>query len=332
MGAPQSRTPLGQALLCTEQGQRVPLPNWAAWLANLGAWAATSAVAGGKGVVAVSVPAREYAGILVGCGVVHAAFRPQLNAASEGNQFKSAAGLQSQSMVRLVPTQGTASFVGVFHGASLDYRGEEVFHVGGSRFPADRYRIDVLHWPDCHSELQNMPHHQPIRVPDGIQKLLPGLDADFCGYSALHCVIVGSATRIEHEAETLVAATPSSVPIPLSSLLRPRVVRDTGRQYRSLVLPSREDPEDYRELVGSLNPAVTVLDGAATICRWLGADMTPMTVALVERLGASSEAAADLLEHYRARSLRDLPLPVDLTQVPEGIEVLAWENRGDTSL
>jgi hypothetical protein len=59
--------------------------------------------------------------------------------------------------------------------------------------------------------------------------------------------------------------------------------------------------------------------------------MAPMAIALVERHGASSEAAADLLEGHRARSLRDLPLPADLAQVPSGIEVVAWQNR-ETSL
>lgn len=329
MGSAEGHTPFGQLLLCTEQRQRVPFPSWAAWLTNLGAWAAESAAADSRGIIAVSVPAREYAGILVGCGVVYAAFRPQLNIATEGGQFENAAKLpRHQHMVRLVPTHGTSSFVGVFHGTLHD-RGRELFHVGGSKFLANRYRIDLLRWPDRRSDLQeHMSQSQPIHIPDGIHELLPGLAADFCGYSALHCVIVGSAIRVEREAEVLVAATASSAPVPLSSLLRPRAVRDTARQYRSLVLPSGEDPEDYRELVGRRSPPVAVLDGAAAVCRWLGAGIAPMTVALVERLGASSEAAADLLKRYRERSLRDLSLPADLAQVPSGIEILAWQNRG----
>ncbi|MEU6724737.1 hypothetical protein ABZ917_13585 [Nonomuraea wenchangensis] len=326
MGSTEGRTPYRQALLCVEQGPWLPFPSWAAWLADLGSWATELADKGINGIIAVSVPTLEYVSVLVGCGVVYSAFRPQLNIATRGNQFENAKRLQPHKhLVRLVPRHGTASFVGVFHGTLQD-RGRELFHVGGSKFPADRYRIDLLHWPDSSSDVQE--HlSQPIQIPDGIQGLLPGLATDFCGYSALHCVIVGSAPRVDRETETLVAASTASAPVPLRLLLRPRAVRDTARQYRSLVLPSGEDPEDYRELVGKRSPGVAVLDGAVAVCRWLGVGMAPVTVALVERLGASSEAAADRLESCRARSLRDLPLPSDLIQVPSGIEALAWQDR-----
>ena len=92
-------------------------------------------------------------------------------------------------------------------------------------------------------------------------------------------------------------------------------------------MSAHEDPEDYRELVAGRKPKVAILDGATTICRWLGAGMAPITVALVERTALSSEAAADALDRYRARSLQDLPLPRDLARVPAGIEVLAWQYR-----
>ncbi|WP_345575384.1 hypothetical protein [Nonomuraea rosea] len=262
---------------------------------------------------------------------MYAAFRPQLNAAAEGNQFENAAKLpRHQDVVRLVPTHGTGAFVGIFHGTLQD-RGRKLFHVGGSWFPADRYRIDLLRWPDVGSDLHEHTGTQSIGIPDGIHELLPGPAADFCGYSALHCVIVGSVSQTQAESETLVAVTASSPPIALGALLRARAVRDIARQYRSLVLPSGDDPEKYRVLVTKRSPAVTILDGAASVCRWLGSGMAPMAIALVERHGASSEAAADLLEGHRARSLRDLPLPAGLAQVPSGIEVVAWQNR-ETSL
>jgi hypothetical protein len=217
--------------------------------------------------------------------------------------------------------------VGIFQGTLLD-RERRLFHVGGSKFPTDRYRIDLLRWPDVKADLQaNRKYSHPLEIPDGLDGLLPGPAADFCGYSALHCAVVGSVTRAGQEGQTLVAASSSAPAVPLSSLLRSRTVRDTGRQYRSLVLSAWEEPEHYRALVAGRHPSATVLDGAATVCRWLGARMAPVTVALVERIGASGEAAADLLESRRGRSLRDLPLPADLAGVPGGIEVLAWQDR-----
>jgi len=323
------RTPLGRATLHTEEGRRVRLPRWAAWFSDLGAWATQLAESGKRGTVAVSVPAIGYAATLVGCGVVFAAFRPQHNSAVDGCQFESASRLpRHEHAVRLVPTEGTASFVGVLQGTVLD-RERQLFHVGGSKFPTDRYRIDLLRWPDLKADLQaNRNYSHPLEIPDGLDGLLPGSTTDFCGYSALHCAVVSSATRAEQEAQTLVAASSSSPAVPLGSLLRSRAVRDTGRQYRSLVLSAQDDPEEYRALVADRHPSATVLDGAAAVCRWLGARMAPVTVALVERLGASGEAAADLLESRRRRSLCDLPLPADLAEVPSGIEVLAWQDRG----
>ncbi|WP_152627155.1 hypothetical protein [Streptacidiphilus melanogenes] len=275
------------------------------------------------------MPALGFAGSLVGCGVVFAAFRPQHNPQVGGCQFEPASRLpEHEHAVRLVPTEGTASFVGVFQGTLLD-RQRQLFHVGGSKFPADRYRIDLLRWPDERADLEaNRKYSHPLEIPDGLDGLLPGPAVDFCGFSALHCVIVGSGVRTEQEAQTIVAASFSSPAVPLGSLLRPRAVRDTGRQYRSLILSAREDPEEYRALVAGRHPSAVVLDGAAAVCRWLGANMAPVTVALVERLGASGEAAADLLESRRGRSLCDLPLPSDLAEVPSGIEVLAWQDRG----
>lgn len=322
------RTPLARAALCTEDGQRVPLPRWASWFSDLGAWAVQLGEAGKRGTIAVSVPTLGYAATLVAYGVVFAAFRPQHNPGSSGCQFELASRLpQHEHAVRLVPTEGSASFVGVFQGTLLD-RGRHLFHVGGSKFPTDRYRIDLLRWPDEKADLQaNRKYSYPLEIPEGLDGLLPGSTADFCGYSALHCAVVGSMTRAEEEGQTLVAAY-SAPAVPLGSLLRSRVVRDTGRQYRSLVLSAREEPERYKALVADRHPSATVLDGAATVCRWLGARMAPVTVALVERLGASGEAAAELLESRRGRSLCDLQLPADLAGVPSGIEVLAWQDRG----
>ncbi|MGW4799539.1 hypothetical protein ACWEPC_44700 [Nonomuraea sp. NPDC004297] len=233
--------------------------------------------------------------------------------------------------MRLVPVAGNASFLGIFHGLSNDL-GRELFHVGGVKLPADRYRIDVLSWPDRPSELSAFSSGlQPLQVADGVAGLLPGPTADFCGFSALHCVIVGSAVQIQEEAEALIAADAVSPAVPLGALLRIRLVGDVGRQYRSLLLPSLEDPNRYRELVTARRPAVVILNGAAVVCRWLGARMAPVTLALIERPGTSSENAASALDRDRARSKHDVQLPPDLAHVPDGIEVLTWQDTGPRS-
>ncbi|MFE2605387.1 hypothetical protein ACFXDI_19145 [Streptomyces mirabilis] len=327
MGSAGGRTPLSGALLCTD-ADRIPLPGWAAWFCELGVWAVDLALEGISGTIAVSVPAREYASVLVGCGSVHAAFQPQLDVAPEGSQFDRAAKLvPKRHVVRLISTRNTTGFVGILNEV-VNKHNRESYNVSGGWFPADRYRIDVLRWPDNLRDFVGQSRIlEQIDIPNGADGLLPGAAADFCGFSALHCTIVGDCKTIQQESETLVAASTAAEPLPLKALLRPRTVRDKARQFRSVLLPAREDPEDYRELVVGRKPKVTILDGAATVCRWLGAGMAPVTVALVERTAPSSEAAADILDRYRARSLQDLPLLGDLASVPAGIEVLAWQSR-----
>ncbi|MER5876709.1 hypothetical protein ABT119_12380 [Streptomyces sp. NPDC001910] len=314
-------------LLCTGE-KRFPLPAWTVWLAELGAWAVQLAAKGVSGTIAVSVPAREFASVFVGCGVVHAAFEPQLDVSPQGSQFGSAARLEPRShLVRLVSTQNTAGFVGILN-AAVSKNNREGYNVGGGWIPADRYRIDILNWPDNPAEFMGQSRIlERIDIPVGADGLFPGTSADFCGFSALHCAIVGSGTAIQQESEALVATSMVAEPVPLRALLRPRAIREKARQFRSVLLPAREDPEDYRELVAGRKPKVVILDSAATVCRWLGAEMAPVTVALVERTAPSREAAADALKRYRARSPEDLPLPADLARVPAGIEVLAWRNR-----
>ncbi|WP_455353541.1 hypothetical protein [Streptomyces sp. SYSU K217416] len=281
-----------------------------------------------SGTIAVSVPAREYASSLLGSGAVYAAFHPQLDASPDGSQFVRAARLPPKShVVRLIPTRNVTGFVGILNEVVIKHN-RESYNVGGGWLPADRYRIDVLRWPDSLSEFMGQRRVQEqIDIPAGGDGLFPGVAADFCGFSALHCAIVGNVTTIQQESETLIAASATTEPLPLSALLRPRTVRDKARQFRSVLLSAREDPEDFRELVASRKPKVAILDGAATVCRWLGAGMAPITVALVERTAPSGEAAADVLGRYRSRSLEDLPLPGDLASVPAGIEVLAWRSR-----
>lgn len=325
--SPGGRTQLGGALLCADE-KRLPLPTWAVWFAELGAWAAQLAMQGISGTIAISVPTREFASVFVGCGAVHAAFEPQLDTSPQGSQFDSAIRLESgRHVVRLISTQSTAGFVGILNEA-VSKNCREGYIVGGSWIPADRYRIDILNWPDNPADFLGKSRiKEHMDMPAGADALLPGVPADFCGFSALHCAIVGNSTAIQQESETLIASSIATEPVPLSALLRPRAIQEKARQFRSVLLPAREDPEDYRELVAGRKPRVVILDSAATVCRWLGAEMSPVTVALVERTAPSGEAAADALERFRARRLRDLPLPADLARVPAGVEVLAWQSR-----
>ncbi|MFJ3280283.1 hypothetical protein [Streptomyces halstedii] len=329
MEPPKARTQLSGMLLSTDEG-RLPLPTWAVWFAELGSWAVDVAEQGVCGTIAISIPAREFASVLVGCGAVYAAFAPQLDTSPRGSQFHRAVRLEPGShAVRLVSTLNNAAFVGILNEA-VTKNNREGYNVGGAWIPADRYRIDLLRWPDNPKDFMGQSRIlEHLDIPVDADVLFPGSAADFCGFSALHCAIVGNGAAIQQEAEVLVATSTTAEPVPLGTLLRPRTVRDKARQFRSVLVPAREDPEDYCELIASRRPRLVILDGAAAVCRWLGSEMAPVTIALVERTAPAGEAAADALDRSRARSPRDLLLPADLRPVPAGIEVLAWQSEAE---
>lgn len=309
-----------------EGDERSPLPHWATWLINLGAWAASLGARYERAVIAVSVPSRTHTAVLAACGVVHRSFLPQLDASSQNLQFNRAAKISSGTPVRLIPVSGDAVFTGIFQGAFQDCHGSR-YRISGSSLPADRYRLEVLRWPDTAAELFG--HHctqSRLTAPSSVMELLPGPAADFYGFSTMSCTIVGATSSLEEESEALVAVSETDAALPLRSLFRPRRISDSLNPYRSLLLPGRSDPEDFRQQVLGRHPPVSILDGAATVCRWLGARMAPVTLAVVERTSPASYAAAEALFQVRSRSTDDLPLPEQLVSIPSGIEVLSWRH------
>src|SRR6266851_3278568 len=102
------RTPFGATIITDDSGDR-PLPAWATWFAEIGAWAVESAVERSL-VIAITTPARDYAAVFVACGAVHAAFKPQLSTGPWEQQFARAQRLPVDTCVRLVPKDGGKAY------------------------------------------------------------------------------------------------------------------------------------------------------------------------------------------------------------------------------
>ncbi|MEV0054330.1 hypothetical protein AB0H34_27960 [Saccharopolyspora shandongensis] len=206
--------------------------------------------------------------------------------------------------------------------------GLEGYNVSGAWFPADRYRIDVLQWPDGPADFKGqtrISEQLEIGLAGEEVALLPGQLADFCGFSSLHCAIVCNNAALKRESEMLISASQTARPMPFSALLRPRTIQETARQFRSVLLSTRDPLDDYRKFLARRRAKVAILDGALSVSRWLTTGLAPLTIGLVERTAPSADIAGDVLYRDRARSRRDLLLPPDLARVPPGIEVLAWQ-------
>ncbi len=335
-------TSLRRALTQTDDGWR-RLPEWAEWFAEIGYWAAGLREAGSNAVLAVSVPTRAYVAVLLMYGVVDRGSQADLVPVGSELGFEQARSLPVGTCARVIPVkgpgQGRRVYTGVFGGAFQNHRGQ-VYELAGRKgpgqrpgpiswFPADAYRLQALPWPDQPKDYADRHRFsEAFEIPAGAEGFLAGQLGDFYGRCSLHGVVVGTTSTILAEAQTVVAA-PDRAGLPLQDLLRLRAVHSPGSHYRSVVLSSRGDPDEYRDVVRSCRPAVAVLDGAAAVRRWLGAALAGVTVAVVERTSPTALAAADELYGSRERSLADLDVPADLSsRVPPGVELLTWQLRG----
>ncbi|MEV4863565.1 hypothetical protein [Streptomyces ossamyceticus] len=338
----RSKTSLrGVSTLADDRWQT--LPEWAAWFSEIGYWAAGLRDEGSNTIVALSVPTREYIAVLLTYGVVNQASQAGVFPADPEQNFDQAQDLPLGTCVRVIPVkgpgQGRRVYTGVFGGAIQNHHGR-VYELTGSKspgrrpgpiswFPADDYRLQVLRWPDLPEDYTGRSRFsEELEIPVGAEKLLAGRMTDFYGRCSLHSVVIGVRNTVLAEAQVVVGA-PGGPALPLQDLLRLRAVRSPGSHYRSVVLSSRGDPEEFRDVVRSCRPAVAVLDGAATVRRWLGASLAAVTVAVVERTSPSALAAADGLYENRRRSVANVDLPRDLgSRIPPGVELLAWKGRG----
>jgi hypothetical protein len=320
------------------------LPEWAGWFSEIGYWAAGLREAGSNAVVALSVPTRDYVAVLLAYGVVDRASQAEVVPAVSEQGFERARYLPVGTCVRVIPVngpgQGRRVYMGLFRGAFKNHHGR-VYELAGregpggrpgpvSWLPADAYRLQALPpWPDQPEDyVDRHRFSEAFEIPAGAERLLAGQLANFYGRCSLHSVVVGTMSTVLAEAQAVVAA-PGGLGLPLQELLRLRAVHSPGSHYRSVLLSSRGDPEEYRDTVRSCRPAVAVLDGAATVRRWLGAGLAGVTVAVVERTSPTALAAADELYGNRGRSVADLDVPGDLgSRIPPGVELLAWEVRG----
>ncbi|MEU6319199.1 hypothetical protein [Streptomyces sp. NPDC047009] len=319
------------------------LPEWAGWFSEIGYWAAGLREGGSNAVVALSVPTRDYVAVLLAYGVVDRASLAEAAPAASEQGFEQAKDLPVGTCVRVIPVrgpgQGRRVYTGVFGGAFKNHHGR-VYELRGRKgpggrsgpvswFPADDYRLQALLWPDLPEDYADRNRFsEAFEIPVGAERLLAGQLADFYAHCSLHSVLVGVMSTVLAEAQIVVGA-PAGSELPLQELLRLRAVHSPGSHYRSVVLSSRGDPEEYRDVVRSCRPAVAVLDGAATVRRWLGAGLAGVTVAVVERTSPTALAAADELYENRGRSVADLDVPRDLgSRIPPGVELLAWKFRG----
>mgnify|MGYP006949996696 CR=1 FL=1 len=251
-------------------------------------------------VIVLSVPVRDFAAVLVGCGWMSATPAPTLAPVREV-----LAGLARGTPVRVVSQ--TKVFTEPFGG--IDARGLAQL---GSKWQVDKLRAVV---PLASIDV---PRRQPIPEP-GVISRLAGLDRD---WAARICsppqdlALVGTLTRLREDLAGQLGRGGGSEPIGNILLpAGPRVVTWSTRVYATAQLDEELPPAGVRAVV---------LDGAPAT-RFLSAIEAPVVVSIIDR-SIADESVAEFVMNYRNTRGEPVSLARDLKWTPpQGVEALAFE-------
>lgn len=251
-------------------------------------------------VIVLSVPVRDFAAVLVGCGWMSATPAPTLAPVREV-----LAGLSRGTPVRVVSQ--TKVFTELFGG--IDARGLAQL---GSKWQVDKLRAVV---PLASIDV---PRRQPMPEP-GVISRLAGLDKD---WAARFCsppqdlALVGTLTRLREDFAAQLGRGGGSEPIENILLpAGPRVVTWSTRVYATAQLDEELPPAEVRAVV---------LDGAPAT-RFLSAIEAPVVVSIIDR-SIADESVAEIVMNYRNTRGEPVSLARDLQWTPpQGVEALAFE-------
>lgn len=251
-------------------------------------------------VIVLSVPVRDFAAVLVGCGWMSATPAPTLPPVREV-----LVGLSRGTPVRVVSK--TSIFTERFGG--IDARG--LAHLGS------QWQIDKLQAVAPLGSI-DVPRKQPIPEP-GVISRLAGLDKD---WAARICsppqdlALVGTLTRLNEDFAAQLGRGRELEP--LANILLPAGPRAVTWSTLTYAASHLEEELPLTGLRG------VVLDGAPAT-RFLSAIEAPVVVSVLDR-SIADESVPEIVMNYRDTRGEPVSLRRDLNWTPPlGVEALAFE-------
>ncbi|XVX20370.1 hypothetical protein ACQP1U_00395 [Actinomycetota bacterium] len=258
-------------------------------------------------VIAVSVPSRNYAAALIGCGWVLASDAPTLP-----NPLDTLRAIEPGQALRAVNSRhvvtGTFSYLDEANGPPETQFAGSRWRVDGIRALAPLARLDT-------------PERETRPEPGSIE-CMAHLDLAWDARLALppaDLAIVGTLKWLELDFDAYLAKagdglTPSSI----RALIRPKASR--AATWYTRLFPSAR-LADHLPLPKELK--AVILDGNGAI-RYLGEIEAPVVVCVLDR-SVADETAAELVTQLRNTRGEPLSVVVDLGwPPPEGVEALAF--------
>ena len=297
------RRPLAYMTLAEDRLGRVVAADWIGKFVMLGRLAArwSRAHADSQLVVVLSVPVRDFAAMLVGCGWMTARAAPSIPPVR-----KVLAGLPLHAPVRVV----TRSKVLAQHFGGVDVA------MDRARFGTD-WQIDKLRAVVALESLDS-PRSQPIFEP-GVISRLTGIDKDWparlCSPSQ-DLALVGTLKWLDEDLTAFLGWGGEREPVANILLpAGPRVATWSTRIYQASQLGVELPPAGVRAVV---------LDGAAAT-KYLPLIEAPVVVSIMDR-SVADESVPESVMSYRNMRGESVSLEHQLHwNPPTGVEVLGFE-------
>ncbi len=300
--------------------QEKELPAWTTWLVQAGSWFSAREPTLLRPVLAISVPIRDFASVLLTLGI-HCSVYSRETPTNSSARFEWLSTMPHGTVMRW-RSRGllrTGDFVGVEAREQASYL---KLRAGSSTWYVPRSSsLDVELLPDG---VKRAPRPRKIQSSPFVIAAL-GIEGlgQHSSRNALDCLVVGPKEQLTDELEAeLFLAGPLRLTGSLQELIRCRALMPNERDpFRTdLVTGYASDPPDS---VLAYRPSCLVIEGSAGFLNWrdqLG--RTPRCIVL-DRSSPASESAALELTNARAMSAELLDLsPIE--PLPAGIEAIGY--------
>jgi hypothetical protein len=289
---------------------------------------AASARENARLVIALSLPARAFAAVLVAAAAVVTAFRENPPASDASEHFDYLASLPEGTAIRhhrsnkveqgrlagveVDPRDGTAR-------VRIKLRNEDrLLPVGLCR------NVQVL---DGSGSLKGH-RHTLVKEPEFLARAVPGVDVtSLSATTRLDCVLVGVQRTLEAELTTREFGAGDDEDVhegSLQGIVRARGIGGTNDAYRSALVSAASEESDAP--IAASVPRVVIFDGARAFNNWRSRWPDSNWLILLDRGLPSAENGAAMVNQGYATRLAGSDALADLG-IPPGIEALCYLER-----
>lgn len=260
-------------------------------------------------IIVLSVPKRDFAAVLIGCGWVLASEAPELQ-----TPLETLRGLEPGQPLRAV----NSGSVVTGHFASLDEAATPPrLRLAGS---GSMWRVDGIRAVAALTRLESA-EKEPRFEPGSLERMA-GLDSAWDARLALPAAdvaIVGTRKWLEQDLDVYLGRRGDGMPLSSVRLLLKPKTSGAATWYSRLYASARL--ADHLPLPDHLR--AVILDGNGAI-RYLAEIETPVVICVLDR-SVADETAADLVTQLRNTRGEPLRLEADLGwRSPPGVEALAF--------